>query len=108
VGDLVYSVDHDALRAVPVLATRRTLASQHHVMRVVLATGRVLEISPKHPTADGRTFAGLHAGDHVDGVAVLSTELVPFAHAFTVDILPASNTGTYVAGGVVIGSTLHR
>ena len=108
VGDLVYSVDHDALRAVPILATHRTPANDHHVVRVVLATGRVLEISPKHPTADGRAFADLHAGDRLDGVAVIATELVPFSHPFTADILPGSNTGTYVAAGVVIGSTLRH
>jgi len=41
-------------------------------------------------------------------VVVMSAELVPYAHAFTFDILPASETGTYVAGGVLIGSTLQE
>jgi len=107
VGDLVYSVDHEALVPVPIVETNRAPARQHTVVRVVLATGRVLEISPKHPTADGRTFAALHAGEQLDGVAIVDAELVPFSHAFTADILPASDSGTYVAGGVLVGSTLR-
>ena len=31
---------------------------------------------------------------------------IPYQHAFTYDILPASDTGAYLAGGVAIGSTL--
>jgi hypothetical protein len=75
-------------------------------MRVVLATGAVLEISPRHPTADGRTFGDLRGGDLLDRIEVLSAELVPYAHPFTYDILPASETRTYVAGGALIGTTM--
>jgi hypothetical protein len=32
--------------------------------------------------------------------------VVPYPHRFTYDILPASDSGTYFAGGVLIGSTL--
>jgi hypothetical protein len=32
---------------------------------------------------------------------------VPYEHPFTYDILPASSTGTYIAGGKLIGSTLY-
>lgn len=75
-------------------------------MRVGLDNGNVLEISERHPTADGRTFAALSVGTLLDGKAVVSTELVPYAHPFTYDILPASETGAYFAGGALIGSTL--
>lgn len=80
----------------------------HHVLRIVLASGAVLEISAMHPTADGRTLAVLGPGAELDGVKVLSVEQIPYAHAHTYDILPDSDTGTYYAGGVLIGSTLFR
>jgi hypothetical protein len=41
--------------------------SSHHVVRVHASDGRVLELSPGHPTADGRTFADLRVGTHLDG-----------------------------------------
>ena len=107
VGDLVYSADDGALRAVPLAAIHRTpVTSDHRVVRVVLENGRVLEISPGHPTADGRWFGDLRAGDSLDGARIVSVELEVYVHAFTYDILPASDTGTYVAGGALIGSTL--
>jgi hypothetical protein len=106
VGDLVYSADDGALVAVPVAAVHHRFVDDHRVVRVSLETGRVLEISPGHPTADGRFFGDLRAGDRLDGVLVLSAELVPYLHDATYDILPASDTGTYVAGGALIGSTL--
>ncbi|MCA9517257.1 MAG: hypothetical protein KC635_20095, partial [Myxococcales bacterium] len=55
-GDLVYSVDDGAIVAVPLARVGQTPVSAHHVVRVVLDGGAVLEISPGHPTADGRTF----------------------------------------------------
>jgi hypothetical protein len=106
VGDLVYSVDGGVLRSVPIVALRRLPARQHQVMRVVLASGSVLEISASHPTADGRDFAELRAGDLLDSTRIVASELVPYVHDFTYDILPGSDSGTYVAGGALIGSTL--
>ena len=73
---------------------------------MVLEGGAVLEISAPHPTADGRTFGDLRAGDTLDGVRIIAAETIPYAHAFTYDILPASDSGTYIAGGVLIGTTL--
>jgi hypothetical protein len=105
-GDLVYTVDHDAIVAVPVLRVNRTPVRDHHVVRVALASGAVLEVSPGHPTADGRTFGDLRAGGRLDGIGVTSAELVPYAHPFTYDILPAGETHTYFAGGARIGTTL--
>ena len=103
----MYSVNRGALEAVPVLQVRSKPQRHHHVMRVVLETGTTLEISASHPTADGRTLGDLTAGDQLDGVRVLSAKLVPYVHPHTYDILPASDTGTYYAGGVLIGTTLH-
>jgi len=106
VGDLVYSVDHEAIVAVPILRVNRVAVHDHRVVRVTLADGAVLEISPRHPTADGRTFGDLRAGDTLDRIQILSAQLVPYEHAFTYDILPASATHAYFAGGALIGSTL--
>jgi len=105
-GDLVYSIDHGQVRIVPIAEVGRQAQHNHHVMRLVLATGTILEISPRHPTADGRTMGVLTANDLLDRVRIVSAELVPYHHSHTYDILPASDTGTYYAGGVLIGSTL--
>jgi hypothetical protein len=76
-------------------------------MRVTLRSGSVLEISPGHPTADGRRFGELQAGDLLDDQdPVTDARLVPYTYDRTYDILPASDTGTYFAGGALIGSTL--
>jgi len=109
VGDLVYSVDRDAIVAVPLLKVEHTSVARHRVVRVVLEDGRVLEISPGHPTADGRTFGDLLVGSKLDTAhSVLSAEIVPYTYDATFDILPASSTGTYFAAGALIGSTLFR
>ncbi len=106
-GDLVYSTSDDAVVIVPILRVGSTPVVQHRVVRLELASGTVLEISAGHPTADGRTFADLLNGGQLDGDhAIARAELVPYAHARTYDILPASSSGTYFAGGVLIGSTL--
>lgn len=107
VGDLVYSEEHDAIVVVPLIKVGRTSVAHHRVVRVTLESGRVLEISPGHPTADGRTFGDLLAGGKLDAEhLVRSAEVVPYTHDATFDILPASSTGTYYAAGALIGSTL--
>lgn len=105
-GDLVYSVDHDGVVVVPILRAESTPVAHHRVVRVELEGGAVLEISPGHPTADGRSFADLAAGGTLDGRAVLRAELVPYEHVRTYDILPASDTGSYFAAGARVGSSL--
>jgi hypothetical protein len=75
-------------------------------MRVRFEDGRILEISGPHPTADGRLFSELRPGSTLDGHAIQSVELIPYAYEATYDILPASDTGTYFAAGMQIGSTL--
>jgi hypothetical protein len=107
VGDLVYTAQGSALVAVPLAAIHRTwVGGDHRMVRVTLETGRALEISPGHPTADGRFFSDLRAGELLDGARIVSVELVPYADDYTYDVLPASETATYVAGGVLIGSTM--
>jgi hypothetical protein len=108
VGDLVYSVNHRRFAIVPIREVNRVPVSHHFVMRVQLASGSVLEISARHPTADGRTFGELRAGERLDGVRIVSAHLEAYKHSATYDILPDSDTGAYFAGGVLIGSTLQR
>jgi hypothetical protein len=103
---LVYSVDGAAVKAVPLLFVHRTEVTRHHVQRVKLASGATLEISAGHPTADGRTFGDLREGTALDQTRVLSAESVEYGHSYTYDILPDSDSGTYFAGGALIGSTL--
>jgi hypothetical protein len=109
VGDPVYSLHRGGVAVVPIIRTNRTAVDgDHRVIRVELESGRVLEISAGHPTADGRTFGSLRAGDELDGVEIVGVEHIPYAHSHTYDILPDSDTGTYYAGGALIGSTLTR
>jgi hypothetical protein len=107
-GDLVFSMHRGRLQAVPIVRTIRTPAAHHQVVRVTLETGRVLHISPGHPTAEGGTFADLRAGARLGERHVVATTLVAYPHAFTYDILPDSDSGTYAAAGALIGSTLAQ
>jgi hypothetical protein len=106
VGDMVYSVHKGALRAVPLREISRVRVHDHVVVRTKLADGTVLRISPLHPTADGRTFSQLRMGDVLDRIAIADVRLVPYEDSYTHDILPDSDTGMYIAGGVLVGSTL--
>lgn len=108
VGDLVYSVDHGRIVAVPVVRTNRSPVSNHRVVRVTLSTGAVLAISARHPTADGRMFGDLHVRDSLDGIEITDVRVVPYSHEATYDILPRSDSGAYFAGGALVGSTLAR
>jgi hypothetical protein len=106
VGDLVLSVDEGRVVVVPIRKTRRTPVADHRVVEVVLRGGTTLLVSAEHPTADGRSFGQLGAGDWLGGRDVASTRVVPYAYDATYDILPDSDTATYFAGGALIGSTL--
>jgi hypothetical protein len=105
-GDLVYSVDRDAIVAVPLVALQRQPAGGHAVPQLLLDNQRTLEISAGHPTADGRTFGELSSGDRLGDVAIVRVVQVPYRFEATYDILPASSTGTYFAAGAWVGSTL--
>jgi hypothetical protein len=106
-GDLVYSIDGAAIRAVPIAAIHRNPVEHHRVVEVRLESGAVLAISASHPIADGRTFADLRAGTALGDSQIASVRLVPYAHPFTYDILPDSDTGVYFVAGAALGSTLR-
>jgi hypothetical protein len=105
-GDLVLSVHHGVVMAVPIEQTSSRHVVHHRVRHAFLETGRALDISPGHPTADGRTFADLRAGDTFFGTRIVAIEDIDYARDETFDILPASDTSTYFAAGVLVGSTL--
>jgi hypothetical protein len=106
VGDLVYSVDQREVRAVRIARVNRVRVDAHRVVRLTLASGRVIEMSPRHPTADGRSFGSLRVGDTLQGAPIVGVTQVPYLHTHTYDILPASDTGAYFAAGAPVGSTL--
>jgi hypothetical protein len=78
----------------------------HEVVRITLADGRAVVASPGHPTADGRTVGELRVGDRIDGSRVVGVERIPYSGERTYDLLPSGPTGTYVADGILLGSTL--
>jgi hypothetical protein len=107
VGDRVYSADRGALRLVPVVRVGRVAVFHHRVVEIALSTGSVLRLSAGHPTADGRKIGDLLPGAHLDDAIVLSRRDVDYTQPYTYDILPASETHAYVAGGVLVGSTIE-
>jgi hypothetical protein len=110
VGDVVWSLDAAGRRiSVPILRIGSMPAPEtHRVIRLRLDDGREATASPSHPLDDGRQLGELRVGDAVDGATVTSRDVLPYAGGQTYDFLPAGPTGTYVAGGVPMASTLLR
>ena len=108
-GDVVWTLDAAGARiAAPLLETGSTpVPTTHRVVKLRLSDGRAVNVSPGHPTADGRKVGDLVAGDLYDGAVVASAELSPYAGGATFDVLPAGATGVYWANGVLLGSTLR-
>jgi hypothetical protein len=107
VGDRVYSADRGALRLVPVVRVGRVAVFHHRVIEIALSNGSVLRLSAGHPTPDGRKIGDLTPGAHIDDAIVLFRCDVDYTEPYTYDILPASETHAYVAGGVLVGSTIE-
>ncbi len=109
-GEVVWSVNARGEKiAVPVLIAAHTEAPlNHHVIHLVLADGREFFVSPGHPVADGRPVGSLKKGDTLDGSIVTKAELILYNERYTYDILPDSDTGMYVANGIVLQSTLRK
>jgi hypothetical protein len=105
-GDLVYSVDGAAIRAVPILRVNRTPVVNHRVLRVTFDSGSSIEMTAGHPLSDGRPLSSLQPGNQLMGGIVMTVEDRPYAHEATFDILPDSTSGAYFASGVLMGSTL--
>ena len=109
VGDVVWTVDANGVRvSAPLIAVGHTpVPATHIVVRVALDDGRLVYVSPGHPTADGRHIGDLAAGDALDGARIASVDRVAYTGGATYDILPAGTTGAYWANGVLLGSTLR-
>src|SRR5207244_4053901 len=74
VGMTVWSTDLRG-RRIPatVLETGHMAAPLgHEVVRLTLADGRTVTVSPGHPTADARPVGRLRAGDRLDGSVVIA------------------------------------
>jgi len=109
VGDVVWTRDATGARmAAPLVEIGSTpVPATHRVVQLLLSDGRAVDVSPGHPTADGRKVGNLAAGDFYDGAVVVSAELSPYAGGATFDVLPAGATGIYWANGVLLGSTIR-
>src|SRR5258706_10994428 len=108
VGDLVWTIDAAGVRvALPLVEIGSTpVPATHRVVQLRLDDGRAVDVSPGHPTADGRKVGDLSAGDRYDGARVVSAELSPYVGGATFDVLPEGATGVYWANGVLLGSPL--
>jgi hypothetical protein len=105
-GDLVYSIDHDATVAVPIVSVQRVRVHEHHVAEVELDDGRRLRVTPSHPLADGRSFGDLRVGQPLGDGLVVSAGVVTYDEDHTHDILPRSSTGIYFVAGEPVASTM--
>lgn len=110
VGEVVWTRDAAGLRvAAPLVEIGNTpVPATHRVVRLRLSDGRAVDVSPGHPTADGRKVGDLGPGDRFDGAFVVSAELGSYAGGATFDVLPMGATGVYWANGVLLGSTIRR
>jgi hypothetical protein len=109
IGDVVWTVDTNGVRVSAALVAigNTPVPATHIVVRVALDDGRLVYVSPGHPTADGRHIGDLTVGDTLDGARIASVDRVAYAGGATYDILPAGATGAYWANGVLLGSTLR-
>ena len=109
VGDVVWTIDERGERiAAQLTAVGSTAVPEtHQVVRVALDDGRVVFVSPGHPSADGRRIGDLVAGEALSGARVETAERVRYLGGATYDILPAGPTGAYWANGILLGSTLR-
>jgi hypothetical protein len=109
VGDFVWTIDAAGVRvAAPLVGVGSTsVPATHRIVALRLSDGRSVDVSPGHPTADGRRVGDLAADDRYDGAVVVSAQLVSYAGDATFDVLPEGATGLYWANGVLLGSTLR-
>ena len=109
VGDIVWTTSERGERVpAPLLAVGSVpVPVTHQVVRMALDDGRVVLVSPGHPTADGRRIGDLASGDALNGARVATAERVRYLGGATYDILPAGARGAYWANGILLGSTLR-
>ena len=89
-----------------VRVAKTPVLSTHKVVRLMLADGREVWVSPSHPTAEGKTAGELKTGEIHDGAQIKSAELVPYWDGATYDLLPDTASGLYWANGILLKSTI--
>lgn len=104
---------------VVVKTSKTPVPLNHKIVKLILSDGRMLFVSPGHPTIDGRIVGELIAGNLYDGVRIVSSAKVSYRDNYTYDILPSGETGFYFANGlperpessgqagILLDSTLH-
>jgi hypothetical protein len=107
-GMIVWTLDATGRRvATPVLQVRHIPTPPgYKMLHVSLTDGRVLDVSPGHPTVFGQPIGQLRPGDLLDGSHISTVELRPYTND-TWDLLPAGPTGVYWANDILLGSTLR-
>jgi hypothetical protein len=107
---MVWTLDGEGNRvSAPVVTiTRRAVARDTRIVLLGLADGRQILASPGHPTTDGRLVGQMQNRDIVDGSRVVLAERVPYFAGWTYDILPSGETGSYLANGIWLMSTLRK
>ncbi len=107
-GDLVYSVNKAGDRVLAkVLRTQKVSVSNHFMTHLEFADGKVVDISPTHPMANGKLAGDLKVGEAYEGVEIVKTETVSYKDSATYDLLVDSETGFYYAGGILMDSTMR-
>jgi len=107
-GLAVWTVNKSGERVIGVVVktSKTPVPADHKMVQLVLKDGRILLVSPRHPTTQGRTVGDLTSGDIYDGARVITTNRVSYDKGFTYDILVSGETGFYFANGIVLESTL--
>jgi hypothetical protein len=110
VGDLVWTIDKSGERVIAALLSvgSTPVPATHQVVHLALSDGRTVDVSPGHPTADGRRVGDLRSGEAFDGAVIVGVDRVSYRGGATFDVLPAGATGAYFADGVLLGSTLRQ
>lgn len=105
-NDFVWSIHEGRVQSVRIVASQRVRVTNHSMARLQLQDGFVVEISGEHPVFDGRNLWNLKPGETLGQVQINGLTVVPYEGSFTYDILPDSDTGTYLVHGLWLGSTM--
>lgn len=108
IGDTVLSINNKKeIIEVPIISKDSVNVSiNHKVLKIALADGRELQVTPEHPDANYYQLIKHKIGEFLDGSAIIGMEIVDYRYEYTYDILPKSSSGVYWANDIKIGSTL--
>jgi hypothetical protein len=109
IGDTVWSLDRHGQKVATRIGakSRVPLSAPHSMVELRLGDGRVVQVSPLHPSANEYvTMGDFRVGDRVDGSIVRRRTTIAYQASETQDIFPLGDTHVYWANGVLMGSTL--